>query len=260
MITISIINQKGGVGKTTTAVNLADLLARMGLTTLLIDADTQGNCADCLGLPPGDDLFRLLAPGQSQSIESCIMHTGRERLDIIRSDKSTATLKSALAGNGLAGFVLAEALESATYYDVILIDCAPSLDVIHLAALIASSYILIPTNLQQLAIKGVKEAFQSITTVRRHRVVQVTGILPTFLNSVERESKLQLINLVRAFGEKVYPPIPVDAKAKEAPRHGQTLEEFAPGCRALIGYTNGGNKQVGGYLQVAARLVGDLGL
>lgn len=259
MITISIVNQKGGVGKTTSAVNLADILARQGLSVLLIDADSQGNCADCLGIPAGDDFYRLLNPKNPQPLETCITPTGRWNLGLIRSDKTTSNLKGDLAGNGLAAFVLAEALENCGY-DLALVDCAPSIDVIHMAALIASHYILIPTNLQQLSIKGVKEAFQSIATIRRHRLVQVTGILPTFLNNTEKESKLQLVNLVKAFGEKVYPPIPVDSKAKEAPRRGKTLFEYAPGCRSLAGYINGGGKVVGGYQQVAARLVKDLGL
>ncbi|HLE03861.1 MAG TPA: ParA family protein [Anaerolineales bacterium] len=257
---ISVVNQKGGVGKTTSVVNLGDILARMGLTVLIIDTDTQGNCADLLGLPAGNELIRMLHPDQQQPLDQCIIDTGRERLQIIRSDKTTAQLKSALAGNGLAAFVLAEALASCKH-DVVLIDCAPSLDLtIHLAVLIASHWILIPAHLQQLAIKGVREAFQSIVTAGRHSAVQVTGILPTFLDNTEKESKIQLINLVKAFGEKVYPPIPVDAKAKEAPRFGKTLNEYAPGCRSLFGYKNGGGRQVGGYLQVAARLVKDLDL
>ena len=110
--TIAILNQKGGVGKTTTAVTLASGLARMSYRVLLIDLDTQGNVADSLGLPHGDDLRRLLSPDLNCPLDQAVTPSGVDNLDVIRSDKSTTALKQTLAGVTLREYILADVLQN----------------------------------------------------------------------------------------------------------------------------------------------------
>jgi chromosome partitioning protein len=155
--TIAILNQKGGVGKTTTAVMLASGFARKGCQVLLVDLDTQGNVADSLGIPQSDDLRRLLSPDLHQPLDQAATSSGLERLCVIRSEKSTAGLKQTLAGMTLREYILADALEAADY-DLIFLDCAPSVDVLHFASLVAADYLIIPTRLDKLAVNGVRDA------------------------------------------------------------------------------------------------------
>ena len=230
--TMAILNQKGGVGKTTTAVTLASGLARNGYRVLLIDLDTQGNVADSLGLPHGDDLRRLLSPDLRCPLDQVITSSGLDRLDVIRSDKSTTALKQTLAGVTLREYILADVLESAAY-DVILLDCAPSADLLHFAALVAADYLLIPTRLDKLAVNGVRDALQTLAALKRISHCQVAGILPTFYERVTLESHEQLIHLAQTFGKLVLPPIPQDTQCRVASRYGKTLWEYSPQAKAL---------------------------
>ncbi len=216
-ITIAILNQKGGVGKTTTAVTLASGLARKGIRALLIDLDTQGNVADSLGLAHGDELRQLLSPELHCLLEVAVFPSGLDRLDVIRSDKSTAALKQTLAGMTLREYVLADALQGSRY-DVIILDCAPSVDLLHFAALVAADYLLIPTRLDKLAVNGVRDALQTLATLKRISHCQVAGILPTFYERVTLESHEQLVHLARTFGRLVLPPIPQDTQCRVASR------------------------------------------
>jgi len=250
--TLAILNQKGGVGKTTTAVTLATGLARSGYRVLLVDLDTQGNVADCLGLSHGDDLRRLLSPDLRCPLQQAVTPTGVARLDVIRSDKSTTALKQTLAGVTMREYVLADMLEEAPY-DVILLDCAPSADLLHFAALVAADYLLIPTRLDKLAVNGVRDALQTLAALKRISHCQVAGILPTFYERVTLESHEQLIHLARTFGRLVLPPIPQDTQCRVATRYGKTLWDYAPNAKALNGYEQG-NRRVGGYLQVLERV------
>lgn len=250
--TLAILNQKGGVGKTTTAVTLATGLARNGYRVLLVDLDTQGNVADCLGLSQGDDLRRLLSPDLRCPLQQAITPTGVTRLDVIRSDKSTTALKQTLAGVTMREYVLADALEEAPY-DVILLDCAPSADLLHFAALVAADYLLIPTRLDKLAVNGVRDALQTLAALKRISHCQVAGILPTFYERVTLESQEQLIHLAQTFGRLVLPPIPQDTQCRVASRYGKTLWEYSPQAKALLGYQQG-KRRVGGYLQVLERV------
>lgn len=255
MITITIANQKGGVGKTTTAVTLAHGLARRGYRTLLIDLDGQGNVADCLGLAARGDLYRWLFPGERQSLAQVSRPTRRENLDVIRSDKSTSTLKVALAGMDFREYVLAEALNGADY-DVVIMDCAPSIDLLHTAAMVAADYLFVPTKLDQLAAKGVRDVLSSLHAVQQNSrsSCRLLGILPTFYERVTRESHEQLKHLVKAFGKSVFPPIPQDTNCRVASRFGQTLWEYDPGTRALVGINNAARKPLGGYAQTIERI------
>ena len=220
--TIAILNQKGGVGKTTTAVALASGFARQEGRVLLVDLDTQGNVADSLGLPHSDDLRRLLSPDLRCPIEQVITPSGLEHLDVIRSDKSNTALKQTLAGVTLREYILADVLESVSY-DLILLDCAPAADILHFAALVAADYLLIPTRLDKLAVNSVRDALQTLVALKRISRCQVGGILPTFYEKVTLESHEQLIHLVQTFGRLVLPPIPQDTQCRVASRYGKTL-------------------------------------
>ena len=267
MITIAVSNQKGGVGKTTTAVTFAAGFARQGLRTLLVDLDSQGNVADSLGMPAGRELARLLNPMLPEELGGCVVASGRDHLDVVRSDKTTAALKTALAGVDFREFVLQKALEDGAHaergahamrpYDVCVMDCAPSVDVLHTAALVAADWLIIPTRLDQLAVKGVRDLLVSLADVHRMKrsVCQLGGILPTFYDRVTGESQKQLEHLVGQFKRLVLPPIPQDTVCREASRAGKTLFEFAPECRAMKGVSTAANKSAGGYLAAMGRLL-----
>jgi len=203
-------------------VTLASGLAHQVCRVLLVDLDTQGNVADSLGLPHGDELRRLLSPDLRCPIEQVIIPSGLEHLDVIRSDKSTTALKQTLAGVTLREYILVDALESANY-DLVLLDCAPSADILHFAALVAADYLMIPTRLDKLAVNGVRDALQTMTALKRTRHCQVAGILPTFYERVTLESHEQLIHLVQSFGKLVPLPIPQDTQCRVASRYEKTL-------------------------------------
>ncbi|NPV87772.1 MAG: ParA family protein [Anaerolineae bacterium] len=253
MIILAVVNQKGGVGKTTTAVTLAHGLAQRDYHTLLIDLDAQGNVADCLGLETGNDLYRLLFPGMALPLAQGVTPSGRPRLDVVRSDRTTTQLKIALGAADMREYVLDDLLKDASY-DVVILDCAPSMDVLHTAAMVAAHYILIPTRLDQLAVKGVRDVLTTLQGLSRISTCQLGAIIPTFYDRQTNESLLQLKHLARHFKEQVWPPIPQDVHCRESTRYGKTLWEYAPQARALLGYTHTRGQSVGGYIQMVDRV------
>ena len=249
--TVSIVNQKGGIAKTTTAVTLGHGMAMRGYNVLLVDLDPQGNIADCLGMQPGNDLMPLFMPGSTEKLENCVQPSGREKLDVLRSDKATVNLKLMISSRTMREYVLDEVF-SKTRYDLILLDCAPSVDVLMTAAIVASHYLLIPTRLDQLSVKGVRDLLASLSQLKRITTCEVGAILPTFYDRQTNESYTQLQHLAKSFGDYVWPPIPQDTVCRESARIGKTLWECAPGTRALIGYTDKG-VSIGGYKQALDR-------
>lgn len=243
---LAILNQKGGVGKTTTAVSLAHGLARAGRSVLLVDLDAQGNVADALGLQKGPGLYGLLIEGRWQPIPS-----GRPRLDLILGDKTTVQAKQVLAARDFREYALREALEPITaLYDVIVLDVAPGVDILQIAAMVAATHFLIPVSLDHLALVGVGDALVSVASLRKVGAFrgQLLGVLPTFWERTTRESQTQLEILATQFKSLVWPPIPLDVHCREAIAHGQTLYEYAPGTRALTGVRLGPEQiSVGGY-------------
>ena len=253
MAIFAVLNQKGGVGKTTTAVTIASALARQDYSTLLIDLDSQGNVADSLGLETGDDLRRLLSPDLRIPLDQVVTHSGRPNLDVIRSDKTTAVLKQILAGVDLREYVLADALEHANY-DAIVFDCAPSVDLFHIAALVAADYIVIPTRLDKLAVNGVRDALQTLASLRRISRCQLAGIVPTFYERTTAESHLQLT----APGANLWPagaaahssgyPLP---RSRPCRQNTVGIRSNHPGAER---FENGNGKRLGGYNQVVERI------
>lgn len=235
MSIIVIANQKGGVGKTTTTVTLGHGLALKGYEVLVIDLDTQGNVSDALGIEKGPALFDWLVSGKE--LVSCAVNA-RPRLDVIRSDKSTYELKKILSGRDFREMTLRDGLEGyERRYDVVLMDSAPSVDVLHMASLVASDLLVVATKLDQFSADGVMESLKSLESVIRatKSKCQVAGIIPTFYDRVTNESHAQLLNLAQNFNGLVWPTIPQDTSCREASRLGKTLWEMGP-SRALNGY------------------------
>ena len=248
---IAVANQKGGVGKTTTAVNLGHGLALAGHKTLIVDLDAQGHVSLSLGMTPEPGLYDLLIRGHE------LGHTVRQYRDsalwIVPGNKETAIAKQILTGRDFREHVLTRALAGADF-DLILLDCAPSLDVLHVAALVAADGLLVPAKLDHLGLAGVLELLGSLAEVRRAGYeCELLGILPTFYDRVTAETKAQYEVLAEHFGPELLPPIPVDTKLREAPSYGRTIFEHAPQSRAVLGIEQNGNRW-GGYADLVDRI------
>ena len=232
MTILTIANQKGGVGKTTTAVTLAHGLAMSGQKTLLVDLDPQGHVAFALGVDKAPGLYRLIV--EEEPLANVVVNA-RDDLDIVPSDKKTEKAKRTVVISNFPTETIGRLFKNIGY-DVVIFDMAPSLDVLHISAFMASDWVLIPTKLDAMAIDGVNEVMRSIGEVaeRGHRLGY--SILPTFFDRTTRETFTQLKALVQTFNDRVWPPIPQDTKAREAPAYGKTLWEYCLHSPAVAGY------------------------
>ncbi len=251
------IRQGGGFlpYKTTTAVTLASGLSRMNYKVLLIDLDTQGNVADSLGLPHGDDLRRLLSPDLNFPLDQAVTPSGVDNLDIIRSDKSTTALKQTLAGVTLREYILADVLASAAY-DLIVLDCAPTVDLLHFAALVAADYLLIPHPVGQAGGERGAGCAPDLIRIEAHQPMP-GGRYPPYLLRTGHPGKSRAIDPpgadLRPAGAAPHPAGYPMTQCRVATRYGKTLWEHAPNAKALNGYEQG-SKLIGGYIQVLERI------
>jgi len=257
MHTIAIVNQKGGVGKTTTAVTLAHGLAIAGAGVLLVDLDAQGNVADALGLEKCGGLYQLLFGNGTAA--RAVQSSGRPGLDVVLADKSVVEVKNRLAGMDFREYVLQDALKGFSH-EVCVLDVAPGVDILQVSALMACDTFVVPVALDHLAVVGASDALASWAALQersRGAAGRFVGVLPTMWERTTKESQEQLQAVVQLFGDQTLPPVPLDVKAREAPAHGESLWEYASGCRALRGVEIGGKRR-GGYMQVLARVAREL--
>lgn len=264
---ISIANQKGGVGKTTTVVNLAGWFADQGKKVLVVDFDVQGHVSTCLGIPKGNGLLRLLV--NEDRIEDVVVHA-RPGLDVVTSDKRTEKIKVFLADQVARELYIARVLEEAAeQYDMIFLDLAPGSDVLHVGALVASDWYLVPAKMDFLALDGVLEVMKTVASLQAIRGVEppaLIGVAPTMFDRTTSETAENVKRLATALAlDVVLPPVPMDTHCREATARGLTIWEYAPETAAAIGYKNGSRIRnskglTGGYLHLAEivqEMVGD---
>ena len=226
--TIAVANQKGGVGKTTTVVNLGASLAVAEQKTLILDCDPQANTTSALGFPKDParrTLYQTLILGEP--IERVIVRTQVEGLDIIPSDKNLVGATVELVSMENREYRLKGALEPLkNRYAFVLIDCPPSLDLLTVNSLAASDSVLVPIQCEYLALEGVSELLDTLMRLRRsvNPALAIEGILLTMYDDRTTLSKQVAADLRSFFGSQVFEAvIPRNVRLAEAPSHGKPV-------------------------------------
>lgn len=225
---LAILNQKGGTGKTTTAINLAAGLAERGGSVLLIDMDSQGNVGASLGVRGEKTLYHVIVEGIPP--EEAIVPI-RSNLDVLCSDATLAAADVWLARlDEGRDRVLNSRLEGTLRkWDYVILDCGPSLSLLNQNALRFVDEVLIPVSCDYLALVGVKQVLRTLKDVDRHlgHNVRITGVVPTFYDSRVKLAKEALETMRGHFGAKLCEPIRRSTRLAEAPSHRQTIFEYA---------------------------------
>jgi chromosome partitioning protein len=233
---LAIFNHKGGTGKTTTSVSIAAGLASRGLKVLLVDTDSQGNVGVSLGIKAEKTLYHVLVMGVRPSDAAVKV---RPNLDLIVSNETLAAAELYLAGRQNRDRILRERLVSAfDEYDVVLLDCSPSLSLMNQNALVVADGIVVPVACDFLSLVGVRQVIKTVKNVNSllHHPVQIHGVLPTFYDARARICRDAIDALKEHFGDRVLPPIRQATRLKEAPAQGKTIFEYAPESNAAEDY------------------------
>tara|TARA_B100000029_G_scaffold223765_1_gene221746 strand:- start:675 stop:1475 length:801 start_codon:yes stop_codon:yes gene_type:complete len=248
---ISVINQKGGVGKTTTVINLAAGLSMQGKKILVIDLDPQGNATTGLGLSNTENseetIYSVL--NGNKKLHDVIQKTKFENLDLIASNVDLSGLEVETAGDSRRAFILKDELsaylnDSGGSYNYILIDCPPSLSLLTIMALVASNSLLVPLQTEFFALEGITQLMKTIERIKKNLnpELSIRGILLTMFDKrnklsgeVEKEAR-------DYFKDKVYTTVvPRNVRLSEAPSHGVPVliyDKSCPGSKSYFSLTD----------------------
>ena len=247
---ISVINQKGGVGKTTTVINLAAGLSMKGKKILVIDLDPQGNATTGLGLSNTNNsdttIYNVL--NGNKSISDVIQHTNFENLNLITSNVDLSGLEIETAGDSRRAFKLKDELglilnDSRALYDYIIIDCPPSLSLLTIMALVASDALVVPLQTEFFALEGLTQLMKTIERIKSNLnpSLEIRGIILTMFDKRNKLSSQVEIEARNYFKEKVYTTVvPRNVRLSEAPSHGIPVllyDKICPGSKAYFKFT-----------------------
>ncbi len=238
---IAFSNQKGGVGKTTTCVNVSACLAGLGKKVLILDLDPQGNATSSLGVEKNDDLKSIynVIVGET-AIEEVVRRTKYKNLDIIPADINLAGAEIDLVQMDNREKILKNALDKIkNSYDYITIDCPPSLGLLTVNALTSSDSIIIPILCEFLSLEGLTQLMNTVWLVKQHlnSKLEIEGVVLTM-----KSARSNLVNEVSAeirkfFDKKVFnTAIPRNIRVAEAPSYGESVIDYDPKCKGAVAY------------------------
>jgi chromosome partitioning protein len=234
-----ISNQRGGVGKTTTAINLSGYLVKRGKRVLLIDADSQGSIGTYFNLYPEKKLYHLIV--SKEPLAQCAVPVV-DGLDVICSDRDTHQAEAALLGQTAREMALKLLLKQAEgKYDYVIIDVAPSITLLQTCAMMFAQNVLIPVDMDMLSLQGAQAAFETANMLHEYygTAIDVIGLLPTQIdrrNKVTDVVSTALEVLSRKTGVPILPEIRTDQTVHKAARLRQFLFDYDPASKAATDY------------------------
>lgn len=241
----TVANQKGGVGKTTTAVSLGGLLTRMGHRVLLLDIDPHGSLTSYFRYDPDAldenvyDLFKAVVEKRAINPESLLYRTGTDGLELMPATMALATLDRQVGKLEGMGLVLKKALSKLEHrFDYVLIDCPPMLGVLMVNALAACEHLIVPVQTEFLALKGLERMLHTLQMVLRARKIDLPyTIVPTYFDRRTRASIDSLRMLRETYQKHLWSQvIPVDTRLREASRAGIPPTAYDPRSRGILAY------------------------
>jgi len=233
---IAIVGFKGGIGKTTTCVNLGAALALRGRRILLIDTDTQANLSITLGINKYDKSLADVLMRRAKA-EECVL-PARKNLDLLPSNLALFKAQQRMVLEMAREEIFVELFNGLDGYDYQLLDCAPSLSLLTVNSMAYAEEVFIPVSMEMLALAGARQFMTYLRTISRMlgRGAVIRLIVPTFYDPRRRVSEVVLRSLMKDFGSRVTHPIRIDTLLSEAPGAGKTIFEYAHRSRGARDY------------------------